>query len=96
MGFAASGHSEFGAKGSDIVCSAVSALSQTAILALSKVAGVTPQWRRREGHLECHLPRGLSQEKSMHCQLVLRTVLTGIENIAGEDPDYIRICFEEV
>lgn len=95
-GFVASGHSGFGLKGSDIICSAVSALSQTAILALGKIAGVEPQWKRHEGHLECRLPQGLDPEQRADCQLVLKTILTGIENIADEYPDYIRIGFEEV
>ena len=42
MGFTASGHSGFAERGHDIVCAAVSALTQTCELGLSDVLGLEP------------------------------------------------------
>ena len=56
-GFLASGHA--GGKkirGYDLVCCAVSALTQTGVNALEAVAGVTPCVAVRDGYLKCELP----------------------------------------
>ena len=96
LGFSACGHSDFSARGSDIVCSAISALSQTAILALNQVAGVVPEWEKKDGLLECRVPADVEQERFVTCQVIFKTILTGIENIAGQYPDFVKVCNEEV
>lgn len=95
-GFSISGHSDFSVKGSDIVCSAISALSQTAVLALVKVAGITPITKRQAGLLKCRLPADVTEDQLITCQVILKTILTGIDSIAKEYPDYIRISSREV
>ena len=52
-GLSVCGHSDYSPRGSDIVCSAVSALAQTAVLALDAVVGVKPRFVRQEGLLLC-------------------------------------------
>ncbi|HBI56104.1 MAG TPA: ribosomal-processing cysteine protease Prp [Firmicutes bacterium] len=96
LGFSASGHSDFSERGSDIVCSAISALSQTALLSLDKVAGVAPEWKRKDGLLECRLPADVVQGRFVICQVIFKTILTGIENIAGQYPDFVKVSNEEV
>lgn len=95
-GFAVSGHSDFAVRGTDIVCAAVSALSQTAVLALAEVAGVSSHWRKVDGLLDCQVPAGISGEQFAHCQIIFQTILTGIKNIARQYPDFIRMTTEEV
>ena len=96
LGFSVSGHADFSARGSDIVCSAISALSQTALLALEQVAGVEPQSTRKDGLLECRVPADIDQGRFMTCQVIFKTILTGIDNIAGQYPDFIKVCSGEV
>lgn len=96
MGFSVSGHSNFRPRGSDIVCSAVSALSQTAILALDQVAGVSPDWIRDSGLLTCRLPVNLDDKRMETCQVVFGTIITGIDNIAREFPKNVNVINEEV
>lgn len=95
-GFSVSGHSDFLPRGSDIVCSAVSALAQTGILALENVAKVKPHWTRQDGHLECRIPRGLAPESGRAAQLVLKTIIIGITNIAQHYPRHVTVTDEEV
>jgi hypothetical protein len=95
-GFSVSGHSDYRPRGSDIVCSAVSALSQTAILALIEVAGVTPIWTRRDGQLECKIPPRVEDQPFKECQLVLSTIITGFAYIARDYPENVRVSDEEV
>ncbi len=54
-GFQVKGHAGYADHGRDIVCAAVSALAQTAVLGLTKVAGLTAKVDSREGFLECLL-----------------------------------------
>lgn len=95
-GFSVSGHSDYSPRGSDIVCSAVSALAQTAVLALKTVADVNPQWSRQEGLLECMIPRELAQDSQGKAETVLRTIVTGIENISQHYPHYVSVTNKEV
>lgn len=94
VGFSAAGHSHFSPRGTDIVCSAVSSLAQTAVLALDQVAGIKPQWQKKEGLLECRLPAGAGSLPES--QVIFQTILTGIRHIALEYPDYVKVCIEEV
>lgn len=96
LGFSISGHSDYRPRGSDIVCSAISALSQTAILAMEELAHVNPLWTRVDGLLECKLPDHLDPEASKTTQIILATIILGIENIASEYSRYVKVTSEEV
>ncbi|MGI6364362.1 MAG: ribosomal-processing cysteine protease Prp [Bacillota bacterium] len=95
-GLSVCGHSDYSPRGSDIVCSAVSALAQTAVLALDAVVGVKPRFVRQEGLLLCKLPPDLSEEARKEAGIVLRTVVTGIENIARHYPHHVTVTNKEV
>lgn len=95
-GYVASGHA--GGKkirGYDLVCCAVSALTQTGVNALEAVAGVTPGVAVRDGYLKCELPQGLEAGAAEKAQIVLQTVMTGLTDIQKVYPNLIRIQKEE-
>ena len=95
-GFVADGHA--GGKkirGYDLVCCAVSALTQTGVNALEAVAGVTPSVAVRDGYLKCELPQGLEAGAAEKAQIVLQTVMTGLTDIQKVYPNLIRIQKEE-
>lgn len=95
-GYVASGHA--GGKkirGYDLVCCAVSALTQTGVNALEAVAGVTPGVAVRDGYLKCELPQGLEAQTVEKAQIVLQTVMTGLTDIQKVYPNLIRIQKEE-
>ena len=95
-GFEAAGHA--GAKrirGYDLVCCAVSALTQTGVNALIAVAGVTPAVRADEGYLRCILPQGLDEAAAARADIVLRTVIQGLTDIQNIYPKLIRIQQKE-
>ena len=96
QGFQASGHA--GAKkirGYDLICCAVSALTQTGVNALETVAGVLPLVQVEDGFLRCILPEGLHETEMAHAQIVLETVITGLKNIEEIYPKLVRIRKEE-
>ena len=95
-GFEAAGHA--GAKrirGYDLVCCAVSALTQTGVNALCQVAGVEPKVEVRDGYLSCILPEGMDEAAQERAQIVLRTIMTGLTDIQNIYPKLIRIQQKE-
>jgi len=96
LGLDISGHSDYRPRGSDIVCAAVSALGQTAVLALKEVAGIDADFICRDGHLQCLLPHELDPGSFATAQLIFRTILSGIGNIARHYARHVKLTDEEV
>ena len=95
-GFEAAGHA--GGKrlrGYDLVCCAVSALTQTGVNALISVAGVEPETRVTDGYLRCILPDALDAQATARAQIVLETVLQGLSDVSTIYPKLLRIQHEE-
>lgn len=89
VGFDASGHAFFSDPGSDIVCAAVSALLQTALLGLEKSARVQPRWSISKGRLHCEVPpTGRTVEGA---RVLLESIIMGLKKIDERSPGYIRI-----
>ena len=95
-GFKAEGHAGGRRiRGYDLVCCAVSALTQTGVNALVSVAGVKPEVEIRDGYLKCILPEGMDEKASESAQIVLRTIMTGLTDIQKIYPNLIRIQQKE-
>ena len=95
-GFRAEGHTGFGnGRGGDIVCSAVSVLTQTAVNALEAVAGVPTAPVVCDGLLEIILAGGLSAKQAGDCQIILRTVVQGLNDVAQSYPGKVRVVYKE-
>lgn len=95
-GFEAGGHA--GGKrirGYDLVCCAVSALTQTGVNALEAVAGVAPEVAVRDGYLRCVLPDKLTDAQMERAQIVLRTIMTGLTDIQKIYPNLVRVQQKE-
>ncbi len=95
-GFKVTGHSGYAAHGKDIVCSAVSALAQTAILGLLKVAEADATYKIDEGYLVCNLINAGSDRKRIMCEAILGTMQAGLKNIQESYIKYVDIVEEEV
>ncbi len=85
-GFAVRGHAGQGAAGRDVVCAAVSALTQTAVLGLRRRLGLDPRVRMGGGWLECRLPAPLPAESARGAADILETMVLGLEAIAALHP----------
>jgi len=92
-GFLAYGHSGFAGHGEDIVCAAVSALTQTAVLGLQHVLGIECLvWMdESEGSLLCLLPENLGCEVWKQAQLVLRVLYVGLLATEEEYGNYVSV-----
>jgi len=87
--FQVKGHAEYAEFGQDVVCGAVSALAQTAILGLEEVAGMNPEVEIGEGALRCRLSaREVANDRG---QAILETVILGLKDIEEDYGDYLRV-----
>jgi len=89
-----SGHSDLNKKGTDILCSAVSVLSQTFILTVARILKIKQQINRDEGFLSTLIDlKEVSAEDKIKLKLLIESLLIGLLEINGEYPDKIKIEF---
>ena len=80
------GHAGYAEEGSDIVCAAVSSLTQGALLGVRKVAGIDAESRVSEGRLTFRLPE--YNEKS---DAILETMRLALRDVMEGYRRYIRM-----
>ena len=96
-GYRAQGHTGYAEAGSDIVCAAVSALTQSTLNGLKEVlkAPVMFDIDDQEASLEAELTPQATPEQVAQAQLLLVTLLEGLRAIQRSYPRNVRIIFEE-
>jgi uncharacterized protein YsxB (DUF464 family) len=85
------GHADYSEYGSDIVCSAVSALTQTALLGLMNVAKLDIEDCVNEGFLSFTIPVIEDRDARLKAWAILDTMVMGLENISENYSPYVRI-----
>ena len=92
-GFTARGHAGAGERGEDIVCSAISALTQTAATGLIACAGAQALLRRddEKGLLRFLCSARMTREARERVDLVLRVARHGLEEIEAQFPAFLRV-----
>ncbi len=97
IGYRASGHSGYAAAGEDIVCAGVSALTQSTLNGLQNVlkAPVRSCIDARTASLEAELRSEATMEQVDRAQLLLETLLQGLQAMERSYPHNVRIFFEE-
>lgn len=81
----AKGHSGYAAEGSDIVCAAISALTQGAVLGLKKVASVKVTATESEGELVFEI-----SESNPASDAILETMLLSLQDISNTYPRHLK------
>ena len=90
-GLEVSGHAGFASYGYDIVCAGVSALVETCILGLEKIAGLSNAAIKKEGYFYIKIPKDLPKEILDKALIILETTYLGIEDIAKSYPANIYV-----
>ena len=87
------GHTGYAESGEDIVCAAISALLQGAALGVREVAGVKAKYRVNEekGSLFLELPSDLGASERHDCNVILKTLLMSVSDIAKGYSEYIEV-----
>jgi uncharacterized protein len=88
------GHSGKGAKGYDIVCAGISAVVQSAILAVTKIAGLKQNVVQREGYIHSEIfLKNESDDKTVRFKAIIGMMLIGIYEIKNTEPDAVEINY---
>lgn len=97
IGYEASGHSGYAASGADIVCAAVSALTEATLNGLHSVIGAPLTFDRDEqnARLTACLTDDCPNEALEKAQILLRTLQEAVQAVAREYPRNVRIIFKE-
>jgi len=85
------GHADYSEYGSDIVCSAVSALTQTALLGLLNVAQLDIEYSINEGFLSFSIPQIEDRDVRLKAWAIIDTMVLGLNNIAENYSPYIEL-----
>ena len=89
--FKLDGHAGFAKSGDDIVCSAASALAQTAVQGLKMVADIDIMYEIKDGYLSCNLPKELTERQQLMSTAILETMFVGLKNIEQNYKKHIYV-----
>lgn len=89
--FEVKGHSGFDDYGKDIVCAAVSAVVQTAILGLTDVVGIKIVYILENGNAKCDVGIISDSVKREKADIVLNTLRLGLLSIQAGYSDYVTV-----
>ncbi len=95
QGFRVKGHANYSEAGSDIVCSAVSAIIFTALGGMDELAGFK-SFQQKDGYISCFIPDNLTCDQQKIAQIILKTMDIGLRQIEADYDKYIRVRYEEV
>ncbi|MGI6486663.1 MAG: ribosomal-processing cysteine protease Prp [Tepidanaerobacteraceae bacterium] len=95
--FKVCGHAGYADLGQDIVCAGVSALAETAVIALRELAGLNPIIKKKHGLLLLKLPKAMPDRKLKVATTILDTICLGLEDMSRSYPSFIHMkTIEEV
>lgn len=89
VGLEVRGHALFAPSGNDIVCAAVSMLTQTVVFALQDLVKVDFPVKLEEGFLSIAAPPAMEHEKAGKFYLLIETMLLGLKETARSYPAYV-------
>ncbi len=90
-GFDASGHADFADYGNDIVCAAISAITQTALLGLIDGLGIEVDYSMQDGNLFLQLPEEIAPPLAEKAHVILDTMRLGLLSLSQEQPAHISV-----
>lgn len=96
-GFTCSGHADYSDKGIDIVCSGISALTQTTVLALDRIVGldIRVEADPETGFLDCEWSPDRSPKQDQ-ADLLMKTMQLGLTEIQKLYPTNLKLREVEV
>lgn len=95
-GFIAKGHAGYAEHGEDIVCAAVSAITQTALIGITENIACPCKVDISDGKLELILDPSASAEKKEKAELILGVMLSGLRSIESQYDNYLKVKKKEV
>lgn len=93
VAFEVSGHTGYDDYGKDIVCSAVSSITQSACLGIIKVLKINAVMKKDEkrGYLKLQLPKNLNEKDMKDAQIILKTMQLSLNDLLFSYSEYIKL-----
>ncbi|HZJ84051.1 MAG TPA: ribosomal-processing cysteine protease Prp [Syntrophomonadaceae bacterium] len=91
IGFTVKGHAAYAPKGEDIYCAGISAITQTALIGLIKHLNSQPEYIHEPGNMSVVLSDNISQDDKEKAQLILTTMLAGLESMEESYGKYMKL-----
>ena len=93
VGFEISGHTGYSKNGEDIVCSAISAISQSACLGIVKVLNLKAIINKNDSkdYLMLALPKNINREDLDKAQIILKTMQFSLSDLLTDYGKYIKM-----
>ncbi len=90
--FEVRGHAGYEEAGRDIICAAVSAVTQSTVKGLAEVVGCEPDMEYSEGFLRCRVNMDDLPRTQQWCvQVLMETLRLALDDIQEQYPDRIRL-----
>lgn len=90
--FFISGHADYAEYGEDIICAAVSAVAQTAVIGIQKyLENENLVIQQSEGLLALKLPENLAKGNREKADIILNTMHWGLKNIEEQHKEHLII-----
>ena len=98
VGFESSGHTYYDDYGKDIVCAAISVLTQTTVNSIEYQTKIEPDVKVDEelGYLKAMISNSNSQSDIETIQIIMKTLEIGIQSLIETYGDYVELLIEEV
>ena len=93
ISFEISGHTGYEDSGKDILCAAISSISQSACLGITKVLNIKAVINKndKKGYLKLVLPNNLTESQSRECQIILKTMQISLQDLLFDYSNYIKL-----
>ena len=86
------GHSLLSKKGTDVVCSAVSALAQTLVVSITRICGIKQKVLRKDGLLRTQIKtENLEPDEKKSLLILVDSFMIGIKEIKKAHPENLEI-----
>jgi len=95
-GFEASGHADYSDEGTDIVCAAVSALTQGAIAGILNVANAPADWEiNDEGRAYILLKDTCAPSQRHDAKIIFDTLKLNLSDISKQFPNNVKLIMKD-
>jgi len=90
------GHADTDESGKDIVCAGISAVVGMTLLGLEDIVGIKTGIEQREGYIYYCLPSNIAPRDEIQAQLLLKSMILGINKISRRYPGRIMLRHEKI
>ena len=93
VGFKSEGHAGYDERGKDIVCSAISSITQSCALGVIEVLKLNPKYEVNEekGYLQLRLPDNVDNDLLEKAQVLFKTTYLALKDLSKGYPSNIKV-----